>query len=266
MRPRSPGELGVGRAAGAARGADRRGLRHARRPAIPAARTIATASGSGSNSRHTLARTRRPIISEFPLRLVVWMRPPGRVLALARRWPRGAKKESQGGRSPWLRLNLWRYGSRSRADAAVYSALSILDPEVLPSNHNISSTELAAQDNGVTVSVGPPLPAEAPHFAEFGFVVGSLRGLSGPLLGACRTHLSIKPPGSSEGSCSTFDIQTHSRLSLPAAQGRHVREGSPAWARCRDDGSASRLRILQRPARSDRTADEKRSARSRGVR
>lgn len=97
---RAASELGVGRAAGAPlgapRGDDTHGPRHARRPAIPATRIIETASGSGIRSCHMLARARRLIISEFPLRLVAWMRLRRRRLVLARRRPQRAKKRAKG--------------------------------------------------------------------------------------------------------------------------------------------------------------------------
>lgn len=130
----------------------------------------------------------------------------------------GDTKTSQGVSSPWLRLNLWRLGSRSRSDAAYDTALAVVYFQVLPGDHDVSSAELAPQDEHVTASVRPPLAAQTSDLAEFGIILRCPRGCRGRVFGTYCRHLSIIPPGSSEVDCSTFTAQTHTSTRLLGIQ------------------------------------------------
>jgi len=130
----------------------------------------------------------------------------------------GGTKTSQGVLSPWLRLNRWRLGSRSRSDAVYDTALAILYFHVFPGDHDVSSAEFAPQDEHVTASVRPPLAAQASHPAEFSIILCCRRGRRGRVFRAYRRHLSIVPPGSSEVVCSTFAAETHTATRLLGAQ------------------------------------------------
>ncbi len=130
----------------------------------------------------------------------------------------GDTKTSQGVLSPWLRLNRWRLGSRSRSDAVYDTALAILYLDVLPGDHDVSSAEFAPQDEHVTASVRPPLAAQASHLAEFSVIRCCPRARRGRVFRAYRRHLSIVPPGSSEVNCSTFATEIHTATRLLGMQ------------------------------------------------
>jgi len=130
----------------------------------------------------------------------------------------GDTKTSQGVLSPWLRLNRWRLGSRSRSDAVYDTALAILYFDVLPGDHDVSSAEFAPQDEHVTASVRPPLAAQASQLAEFSVILCCPRGRRGRVFRAYRRHLSIVPPSSSEVNCSTFASEIHTATRLLGVQ------------------------------------------------
>ena len=130
----------------------------------------------------------------------------------------GDTKTSQGVLSPWLRLNRWRLGSRSRSDAVYDTALAILYFQVLPGDHDVSSAEFAPQDEHVTASVRPPLAAQASQLAEFSVILCCPRGRRGRVFRAYRRHLSIVPPSSSEVNCSTFASEIHTATRLLGMQ------------------------------------------------
>ena len=203
----------------------------ARRPAIPARATIATTSGIGSRSFQMLARTRLWIIprsSSARSQRARGLEGHGFLHSA------GGTKASQGVSSPWLRLNRWRLGSRSRSDAVYDTALAILYLQVLPGDHDVSSAEFAPQDEHVTASVRPPLAAQASHLAEFSIILCCPRGRRGRVFRTYRRHLSIVPPGSSEVGCSTFAAETHTAtrlLGMQAGGGMGVAERRGASGR-----------------------------------
>ena len=128
--------------------------------------------------------------------------------ACERDHPGTGQTESQGSFGPWLWLNLWRFGSRSRSDASS----TVWDCDVFAADDDLASAQLAAQDHLVSASIRPPLAAETAQllsFSRFGIVARYSRRR----VGASRyRHKVTVPVGLIRPVCSTITAESNTSI------------------------------------------------------